>query len=81
MTPPARHAALALRIGGCLIFCLGAWLALANILQTWQDFDPSYLFYYVESQLLKPLLGCIFGLLLIALAKPLGRLLATGLKE
>lgn len=45
----------------------------ANIVQTWAAFDPTYWTYYVQQQLTRPLVGVGLSLLLILLARPLAR--------
>jgi hypothetical protein len=45
----------------------------ANVVQTWPTFDPSYWTYYVQQQFTRPLIGIGFSLLLLLAARPLSR--------
>lgn len=45
----------------------------ANVVQTWSAFDPTYWTHYVQQQLTRPLVGIVFSLLLFAAARPLSR--------
>ena len=72
---------LAVRWLGLLIIAIGLWQLAANVLATAVEFDPSYIFYYFQSQMLRPVLGCLTGLLLLLLGNPLGKFIARGLED
>lgn len=77
----AQHAVLGVRLVGLLVLLLGLWQLAGNIIDTWRDFDPSYITYYFSSQIARPLAGILIGLLVIFVAAPTGRLLARGLRN
>ncbi len=79
MSQNTRLAILGVRICALLIAGLGIWQMLGNIAGSFRDVDPSYLAYYFQSQLARPLCAVATGLILAALSRPLGRLLARGL--
>lgn len=54
-------------------FWLGAYLLVANLLESFRDFDPSYLGYFFTTVLLRPLLLMFWSLLLWLLAPSLSR--------
>ncbi len=61
------------RLVGLLVLSLALWQLLGNILSTWRDFDPSYLGYYVSSQLMRPLVGVFVGLGIMFAARPISK--------
>lgn len=74
------NAILAIRVIGVLLVVLGLWQLIANIIESIREFDPTYWWYYVQSELLRPLLGIFIGKLLYWFSKPMGALLAKGLE-
>lgn len=54
----------------------GLVLLLGNVLETAWDFNPNYLGYYFATQLLRPLILCALGGLLLFLSRGLGKLLS-----
>ncbi len=81
MSSIKSRAALAVRIIALLIFSIGLWQLIANILGSISEFDPAYLDYYISSQLLHPILGLIFACLLYTFSSPIAKLLARGLDD
>lgn len=79
LTSSQRLAALALRLLGLLLILLGSWQAVANLIDGWMEFDPTYLGYFFRSQLMRPALVMLWGTALILLSRPLGRCIAKGL--
>lgn len=75
----ASLATLALRLTGLLLFVLGLWQAVANLLEGWMEFDPTYLGYFLRSQLMRPALSVLFGLFLFLAARRLGNWLSRDL--
>jgi hypothetical protein len=77
MTPefPTRQslARCLLRVAAILFIALGLFQLLANNLESYRDFDPSYLGYYFMSVCLRPILLIIWGLLLGALSRRLAK--------
>jgi len=71
MTPLAALRLLAL---AALLVCFG--VLTANIVQTWDTFNPSYWGHYLQQQLARPLIGLTFSALALFLARPLARWLA-----
>lgn len=69
-------ATLALRLLGILFLLIGGWQLVANLVDGWMEFDPTYLGYFFRSQLLRPGLAMLIGLILILCSRPLGRWLA-----
>lgn len=56
-----------------------AWFTaalLANVLQTWDTFAPSYWGYYLQQQLARPLIGLAVSTVLLLAARPLARWLS-----
>lgn len=74
-------AVLAVRLLGLFWLAAGLWMLAANVIESITEFNPSFIGYYLESQALRPLLAMGAGLLLLFLARPLGRMLARGLDE
>ena len=81
MTPTAQRATLAIRIGAVLIATVAFWQMAANLAGTYRDIDPSYLGYYFTSQLVRPICGILTAILLYALSRILGKLIARGLDQ
>ncbi len=73
------QAILSIRILALLLIVVGAGQLLANVIESIREFDPTYWWYYVQSEMLRPLLAIIFGKLLYLFSKPLGKLLASGI--
>ena len=70
---------LALRLLALVLVVIGLLQAVANILETFRDFDPTHDGYYFKSQLLRPVVLIGGGLLTWALSHPLSKLMSTGL--
>jgi hypothetical protein len=73
-----RQALLLVRL---LALCgVGVNLAtlLANLAQSFDAFNPTYVGFFVKQQLARPLVGIALSLLLAGFARPLARLLARG---
>jgi|WetSurMetagenome_2_1015567.scaffolds.fasta_scaffold311275_2 hypothetical protein len=81
MTPAAKWAILAVRTCGLFVASLAVWQMLGNLVGTYRDIDPSYLGYFVSSQLARPFCGIVVGAVLYAFSRPLGRLIARGLDK
>ncbi len=58
----------------------GCCLLLGNLLDSYREFDPTYLWYYVQQQLLRPFLVLLTGLSLWLFSRPLALLLVRGLR-
>ncbi|MFP4282773.1 MAG: hypothetical protein ACLFU2_09140 [Opitutales bacterium] len=71
-------ARLGVRLVAVWLLFHALWRLLANLAEAVPEFDPSYLGFFVRTQLLSPLIGLALGAFLFALAPALGRLLARG---
>lgn len=78
-SPHYPAAVLRLRLLGLALCLLGLWLGLANLIDAWIEFDPSYLAYFLRVQLLRPGLAVLFGFLVMAASRPLARRLTRDL--
>lgn len=72
-------AVLAVRLLGLAWLSAGLWMLAANVIESATEFNPSFIGYYLESQAVRPLLAVGLGVLLMILARPLGRRLGRGL--
>ncbi len=72
-------AVLAVRLLGLAWLTAGLWMLAANVIESATEFNPSFIGYYLQSQALRPLLAVGTGVLLLLLARPLGRRLGRGL--
>jgi hypothetical protein len=54
---------------------------LANLVQSFDAFNPSYVGFFVQQQLARPLVGIALALATAALSRPLARLLARGIES
>ncbi len=70
-----------LRIFAVLGIWWATYLLLANLIDSYRDFDPSYLGYFFGLVLLRPLLLLLWSSLLWILAPRIGRILDTGEPE
>ena len=70
---------LALRFFALILVIIGLLQAIANILETVREFNPSYAGYYFKSQLLRPVILIAGGLLTWALSRPLSGWISMGL--
>lgn len=77
--PFLNPAILAVRLLGLTCLLLGLWQGIAHLIDGWREFDPTYLGYFLRSQLLRPGLAVFFGLALIFGSRPLARALTRGL--
>ncbi|MCC5835950.1 MAG: hypothetical protein JJU20_14585 [Opitutales bacterium] len=74
----ATKSARILRIVAVLGIWWGSYLLLANLIDSYRDFDPSYLGYFFGQVLLRPLLLLLWSSLLWVLAPRIGRILNNG---
>jgi len=72
-------AILAVRLLGLFWLVAGLWMLAANVIESATEFNPSFIGYYLQSQLLRPLLAVGVGLMLFIFSRRLGRRLARGL--
>ncbi|GHB97136.1 hypothetical protein [Cerasicoccus arenae] len=79
MNSTTAHAILGVRLCALFIGVLGLWLLVANLVEGFGDFNPSYIAYFLVNQVARPLIAVVLGLLLWAFSGPLGRLLGRGL--
>lgn len=70
---------LALRLFALILVIIGLLQAVANILETVREFNPSHAGYYFKSQLLRPAILIAGGLLTWVLSHPLSGWISTGL--
>lgn len=75
------RAILAVRLLGLTLAGLGVWQLLGNLGQSWREFDPSYLGYFLMSECYRPGLAIALGLLLGATSRRWGTWLSRGLDE
>lgn len=64
---------LVLRVAAFLGFWWGSYLLVANLLDSYRDFDPSYLAYFFALVILRPVLLLIWSVLLWLLAPVVAR--------
>lgn len=79
MNTITAHAILGVRLCALFFGALGLWLLVANLVESFSEFNPSYLGYFLLSQVARPLAAIVLGLLLWLLSKPVGKLLGRGL--
>jgi hypothetical protein len=79
MGKPTSAAILAVRLLGLFWLVAGLWMLVANVIESALEFNPSFIGYYLQSQVLRPVLAMGLGLLLIIFSRRLGRWLARGL--
>ena len=72
-------AILTVRLLGLFWLVAGLWMLAANIIESATEFNPSFIGYYFQSQMLRPLLAMGLGVLLFIFSRRLGRRLARGL--
>jgi hypothetical protein len=70
---------LALRFFALALVIIGLLQAIANILETVREFNPSHAGYYFKSQLLRPVILIVGGLLTWAFGHPLSGWISMGL--
>jgi len=63
------------------IAALALWQMAGNVLGSWRAIDPSYLDYYVSTQLARPFAGIVVGLILWLFSRPIGRLASRGTRR
>lgn len=79
--PMYRQALLLVRVLALAGFLLSLATLLANVVQSYDTFNPSYAGFYLKQQLARPLVGIGLALVVALLAPPLARLLARGTEE
>lgn len=79
LSPRQSLAVLSLRLIALVLVLIGAGQAVASILESYRDFDPSYLDHFFLTHLLRPCLAIVFGKLVWVFSRPLGIFLARGL--
>jgi hypothetical protein len=70
------QARLAVRLIGFFFVLLGLWMLVSNLVESWGKVSLVFWLSYLQAQILRPLLAVVLGFLTMALAGPLGRLLA-----
>ena len=70
---------LAVRLLALILVVIGLLQAVANVLETFRDFDPTHAGYYFKSQLLRPVVLMGGGFLTWTLSLPLSGLISAGL--
>lgn len=68
-----EFAIIGLRLIGILVLAGGIVLLLGNVLETAWDFNPNYLGYYFATQLLRPVLIIVTGVLLLGFSRKIGK--------
>ncbi|MGF1449150.1 MAG: hypothetical protein ACFB20_07000 [Opitutales bacterium] len=74
-----KASVLAVRLLSLAIILYGAITLAASVADSIGEFNPAYLRHYFMTQLLRPLLWLISGVVLRLISGPLGRRLARGL--
>lgn len=67
---------VSVRLLALLCFSMGLLWLVGNVLETAWDFNPNYLGYYAATQLLRPSLLVLGGVVLHGLSRPLARWLS-----
>ena len=75
------RAAFVVRVLALLIVLTGLWMLVCNLIESVAEFNPTYAYYYFETQLLRPLLAIILGIVLFKSSRIVGRLLLRGLDK
>jgi len=73
-----RQALLLVRLLALCGVAVNLATLLANLLQSFDAFNPSYIGFFVKQQLARPLVGIVLSLTIAVFARPLARLLARG---
>lgn len=68
-----EFAIICLRLLGILFLTTGIVLLLGNVLETAWDFNPNYLGYYFSTQLLRPVLVVLAGIILLGFSRKIGK--------
>lgn len=76
-----NQAILGVRLVAFFFLILGVWLLLANIFESASSFNPAYLGYYIQSQLIRPLILIGIAILSLSLSRPLGIWLTRSLDK
>jgi hypothetical protein len=76
-----RQALLLVRVLALAGVVFGAATLLANLVQSYDTFNPSYAGFFFKQQLARPVTVIALSLVLALLARPLARLLARGTEE
>lgn len=79
MTPFQKQSVVAVRIIGIAMIAFGLVQVIANLIDGWYEFDPTYLGYFLKSQLLRPGLLMGVGGLLFWLSPRFGKWIGSGL--
>jgi len=79
MNQTTAYAILGVRLCALFFGALGLWLLAANLIESFSEFNPAYIVYFVLSQVVRPLAAIFLGLLLWLLSKPLGKRISRGL--
>jgi hypothetical protein len=72
-------AILGVRLLGLFWMVAGLWMLAANVIESATEFNPSFLGYYLQSQVLRPVLAILAGVILGMFSRRLGRRAARGL--
>ena len=73
-----RQALLLVRLLALCGVAVNLATLLANLLQSYDAFNPSYIGFFVKQQLARPLVGIVLSLTIAGFARSLARLLARG---
>lgn len=76
-----ERAVVGVRLWALAVFTVGLWVLAGNVLDSLVEFNPAYLRYYAMSQLMRPLLAMVLGVMLGLGSRKLGRCLARGLDK
>jgi len=78
MTDRQQWGVLLARFLGLALFLVGGAKLMAGVIETLPEFNPVYLWFYFLTVLARPLVWMFTGLVVLLLAKPLGRYLGRG---
>jgi hypothetical protein len=73
-----RHALLLVRLLALVGVLVSLTTLLANLVQAYDTFNPSYAGYFFKQQLARPFVGLGLSAMVALCARPLARLLARG---
>ncbi len=76
-----KRSVLSVRLLSLAIILYGAITLAASVADSIGEFNPAYLQHYFMTQLLRPLLWLLSGIVLRLISRPLGRRLAHGLDD
>ncbi len=76
-----RQALILVRLLSLAGLALSLYALLANLAQSYDSFNPSYIGFFLKQQVLRPAIGALISLLLGLFARRLARRIARGTED